>query len=102
MSGGGVSVTQSYALRVQPGSGGLVRRTVRTLDPGASVTLSQDLVADLVPGTAETTVSLTTLAALDVLDRKLADAAREIAALPGRPFPTGAPGPDESDHESAT
>jgi alpha-2-macroglobulin len=66
VSGGGVAVTQSYALRVQPGSGGLVRRTVRTLNPGASVTLSHDLVADLVPGTAEATVSLTTLAALDV------------------------------------
>ncbi|WP_018262815.1 alpha-2-macroglobulin family protein [Methylobacterium sp. WSM2598] len=57
---------QSFALAVQPGTGALLRRSMRSLDPGASVTLSNDLLADLLPGTGTLTVSASPLAGLDV------------------------------------
>ena len=66
LAGGPVDVAQSLNLRVQPGTAGLVRRTVRPLPAGGSVTLSSDLVADLMPGTTSVAVSVSPLAALDV------------------------------------
>ncbi|MGY2051997.1 alpha-2-macroglobulin family protein [Methylobacterium sp. JK268] len=57
---------QSFALAVQPGTGALLRRSVRPLDPGASVTLSNDLLAEMLPGTGSVSVSAAPLSGLDV------------------------------------
>ena len=43
--------TRSYALDVRPATQILTRRTVRALAPGETLTLSNDLFADFVPGT---------------------------------------------------
>jgi uncharacterized protein YfaS (alpha-2-macroglobulin family) len=66
VTGGGVEAMQSLAVRIQPGTPGLVRRTVRALPAGSSVTVSNDLVADILPGTGVVSVSVVPLAALDV------------------------------------
>jgi len=64
---GGLDLAQSFALRVQPGTSALVRRTVRPLEAGASLTVTNDLLADILPGTGAVSVSVSPLAALDVL-----------------------------------
>jgi uncharacterized protein YfaS (alpha-2-macroglobulin family) len=66
VSGAGFEGSQRFALRVQPGSGGLIRRTVRPLEAGRSLTVSQDLLADILPGTGAVSLSVSPLAALDV------------------------------------
>ncbi|HYY84853.1 MAG TPA: alpha-2-macroglobulin, partial [Beijerinckiaceae bacterium] len=66
LSGPGISATQRFAVRIQPGTSALVRRTVRPLEAGASLTVSGDLVADILPGTGAVSVSVSPLAALDV------------------------------------
>jgi uncharacterized protein YfaS (alpha-2-macroglobulin family) len=66
LTGPDLDATQSFALRVQPGTSALVRRTVRPLEPGASLTVSSDLLADILPGTGAVSVSVSPLAALDV------------------------------------
>ena len=66
LTGPDTVLDQRFALRVQPGTGSLVRRTVRPLEPGGSATITSDLVADLVPGTGTVSVSVSPLAALDV------------------------------------
>lgn len=66
LTGPGLDVSQSFALRVQPGASALVRRTVRPLEAGASLSLSNDLLADILPGTGAVSVSVSPLAALDV------------------------------------
>src|SRR5215470_7983716 len=48
---GNFDLTRTYALTVKPATQVLTRRTVRTLAKGESITLSNDLIADLVPGT---------------------------------------------------
>ena len=62
----GEELTQSFSVAIQPGTGVLARRTVRSVAPGASVTLSKDLVADIVEGTGAVSVSASPLASLDV------------------------------------
>ncbi|KMO41465.1 alpha-2-macroglobulin [Methylobacterium variabile] len=57
---------QSFALGVQPGTGALLRRQVRTLEPGASLTLSGDLLADVIPGTGSVTVAASPFGGIDV------------------------------------
>ena len=64
--GQNLNLDQSFKLRIQPGTGSLVRRTVRPLEAGGSASLSSDLLADLVPGTGSVSVSVSPLAALDV------------------------------------
>ena len=66
VSGGGFEGAQRFSLRTQPGSGGLVRRDVRPLAAGQSLTISQDLIADILPGTGAVSVSVSPLSALDV------------------------------------
>ncbi|MBN9060850.1 MAG: alpha-2-macroglobulin family protein [Rhizobiales bacterium] len=63
---GGIDLTQSMKLNVSPGTVGLVRRTVRALPAGASVTISSDLTADLLPSSAAVSVSVSPYGALDV------------------------------------
>lgn len=63
---GGLSITRDYRLNVRPAYPAISRRTVETLAPGASLTLSRDLVSDLVPGTGGVTVFAGPDPALDV------------------------------------
>ncbi len=65
-TGPGVGAVQTLAVRIQPGTPALVRRTVRPIPPGTSLTVSADLVADILPGTGAVSVSVSPLTALDV------------------------------------
>jgi len=71
----GFTLLRSYALDVRPATQILTRRTVRTLAKGETLTLSSDVFADFVPGTARLALSVavsTTLdaaALLNALDR---------------------------------
>ncbi len=69
---------RSYALAVRPATRILARRTVKPLARGESLTLSNDLFADLVPGSASVAVSVGVSTALD--------AAALLAALDRYPF----------------
>jgi uncharacterized protein YfaS (alpha-2-macroglobulin family) len=57
---------QSFAIAIQPGTGALARRTVQTMAPGGRLTISKDLVADILAGTGTVSVSVSPLASLDV------------------------------------
>jgi hypothetical protein len=59
-------VTRRYSLTVNPATQILARRTVKALEPGQSITLSNDVFANLVPGTGKLSLSVTPTAALDV------------------------------------
>lgn len=59
-------LTQSFSVAIQPGTGALARRTVQSIAPGASFTLSKDLVTDMLGGTGTVSVSVSPLASLDV------------------------------------
>jgi len=63
---GDFSVARRYALTVNPATQILSRRTVESLEPGKSITISNDVFADLVPGTGSVALSVTPTAALDV------------------------------------
>ncbi len=75
---GGFALERSYALAVKPATQILARRTVQTVARGESLTLSNDLFADLVPGTGSVSVSVGLSTALD--------AAALLAALDRYPF----------------
>ena len=75
---GGFALERNYALAVRPATQILARRTVQTVARGESVTLSNDLFADLVPGTGSVSVSVGLSTALD--------AAALLAALDRYPF----------------
>ncbi|WP_441965729.1 alpha-2-macroglobulin family protein [Microvirga sp. 2MCAF38] len=66
LRGPDMEVAQSFRVAIQPGTGALVRRTVRPLDPGASLSLSSDLVSDILGGTGAVSISISPLAGLDV------------------------------------
>ncbi len=74
----GLSLKRNYALTVHPATQILARRTVRPIAKGQSVTLSNDMFADLVPGTGSVSVSVGVSTALD--------AAALLAALDRYPF----------------
>ena len=75
---GGFALERSYALAVRPATQILARRTVKPLAKGESLTLSNDLFADLVPGSASVALSVGLSNALD--------AAALLAALDRYPF----------------
>ena len=68
LSGPGLpeGVGQSFALTIAPGTGALARRSVQTLEPGAGLTLSGELLADILPGTGTVSLSASNLAGIDV------------------------------------
>jgi alpha-2-macroglobulin len=66
LTGPGISAPQMIALDVSPGTSNLYRRSVRTLAPGESLTISSDILADFVPGTGTVSVALSSLAGIDV------------------------------------
>ncbi len=63
---GGFALARQYPLEVKPATQILARRMVKPLEPGQTLTLSDDLFADLVPGTGSLALSVTPTAALDV------------------------------------
>ncbi|SEG32704.1 alpha-2-macroglobulin family protein [Bosea lathyri] len=63
----GVGTVQNLAVRVQPSASTIARRVVRPIPGnGGSITVSSDLMADLVPNSGQVSVSVSPLAALDV------------------------------------
>ncbi|MFD2251876.1 hypothetical protein FHS82_002316 [Pseudochelatococcus lubricantis] len=66
IAGPGIEASQTLRLGIGAGTRPLTRRTVHPLAPGASVSLSGDLLADIQPGTGVVSLSVTPLAALDV------------------------------------
>jgi len=61
----GFTLLRSYALDVRPATQTLTRRTVRTLAKGETLTLSNDVFADFVPGTGRLALSVAVSASLD-------------------------------------
>ena len=59
-------LTRSYPLDVRPANQILTRRTVRSLAPGETLTLSKDMFADFVPGTGRVGLSVAISASLDI------------------------------------
>ena len=74
----GLALERRYALNVRPATQILARRTVKPLAQGESLALSNDLFADLVPGSTSVAVSAGVSTALD--------AAALLAALDRYPF----------------
>ena len=62
-------VARRYAITVKPAAQIFARRTVTALAPGQSLKISNDVFADLVPGTGGLALSVTPTAALDVTGR---------------------------------
>lgn len=66
LTGPGISAPQTLAFDVSPGTSNLYRRSVLTLAPGKSLTISNDILADFVPGTGAVSVAVSSLAGIDV------------------------------------
>lgn len=62
----GVGTVQNLAVRVQPSAATIARRIVRPIPGGGAITVSSDLMADLVPNSGQVSVSVSPFAALDV------------------------------------
>lgn len=75
---GGLALERNYALTTKPATQVLARRTVRPIARGESLTLSNDVFADLVAGTGSVSVSIGPSTALD--------AATILQALDRYPF----------------
>ena len=65
LRGGNFNATQAFALTVNSGAAELYRRSVRTIAPGANVTLTGDLLRDFVPGSGAVNVAVTGFGAID-------------------------------------
>jgi len=74
----GFTLARDYLLSVRPATQVATRRTVRQIAKGESITLSNDLFADLVPGTGNVALSVGASTALD--------AAAILKALDRYPF----------------
>ncbi|MEJ2374124.1 MAG: alpha-2-macroglobulin [Pseudolabrys sp.] len=61
----GFSLDRAYALKVEPATRTLVRRSVRTLAPSETLTLNRDIFADFVPGTGRVALSVALSSSLD-------------------------------------
>ncbi len=66
LTGGGHDLAQELRVKVLPSSQAVADRNVRPLPAGGSITLSQDLLADMLPGSGAVSVSVSPFAALDV------------------------------------
>ena len=66
LTGPGLEAPQTLALDILPGTSELYRRTVRTLGPATSLTVSNDLISDFVPGTGAISLAVSQLAGIDV------------------------------------
>ncbi len=66
LSGAGQDLSQEVRVKVLPSAQALANRTVRPLPAGGSITISPDLLADMLPGSGSVAVSISPFAALDV------------------------------------
>jgi hypothetical protein len=66
LEGRGMSTEQSLALDVSPGTSSLYRRFMRSIAPSASLTVSNDLLADFIPGTGAVSLAVSELSGVDV------------------------------------
>ncbi len=62
----GISVERTYRLGIVPGTVSATNRMVREIKSGESLSLSNDLLANIVPGTGAVTVSISTASDIDV------------------------------------
>ncbi len=62
----GAGVERTLPIRVSPGSDALLRRVVRRLGPGESLTVSADLANDLLPGSGSISTSAAPFGGIDV------------------------------------
>ncbi len=65
LAGPNFSTTQTLPLQVQPGTSPVVRRDIREIAPGESLTITNALLADFLPGTGAVAVSVSPLAGID-------------------------------------
>ena len=65
LAGPNFSAVQTLPLDVQPGTSPVVRRDLREIPPGQSLTLNDALLADFLPGTGAIAVSVAPLAGID-------------------------------------
>jgi uncharacterized protein YfaS (alpha-2-macroglobulin family) len=63
---GGAGVERSLPIRVSPGSDAILRRVVRRIAPSESLTVSADLVQDLLPGSGSVSTSVSLFGGIDV------------------------------------
>ena len=63
---GNVAIDQSYTLGVLPANPPVTRRVVQTIQPNGGITVSSDLLAEMVPGTGAVSLSVGVQTALDV------------------------------------
>ncbi len=66
LTGPGLALDQTLALNVAPATLDLYRRSVRSLEPGGTLIVSKDLLADFVAGTGAVSVALSPIAGVDV------------------------------------
>ncbi len=66
LNGPHFTATQSFAIPVQAGSPTVFRRDIRKIEPGAMLTVSEDLLADFVPGSGTASVAVSPLGGIDV------------------------------------
>ncbi len=66
ITGKNIDLTQNLHVQVKPSTRAFVSRSVQTLLPGASLTLSNALTKDLLPGSGNVALSVAPAAAIDV------------------------------------
>ena len=64
--GPGFDYAQDFAVPIEPGSAPVYRRDIRRIEPGASLTVTQDLLADFVPGSGSVSVAISPFGSIDV------------------------------------
>jgi alpha-2-macroglobulin len=66
LTGGGHDLSQEVRVRVLPTNQAIANRSVRPIPGGGSITLSGDLLNDMIPGSGSVAVTVSPFAALDV------------------------------------
>ncbi|MDP4593571.1 MAG: alpha-2-macroglobulin family protein, partial [Beijerinckiaceae bacterium] len=66
LTGPNLEAPQTFSLRIAPGTSQLYRRVVRSVPAGESITVSNDLLADFLPGTGAISVAASPYAGIDV------------------------------------
>jgi alpha-2-macroglobulin len=66
LTGGGHDLSQEVRVKVLPSNQAIANRSVRPIPGGGSITLSSDLLNDMVPGSGSVAVTVSPFAALDV------------------------------------
>ena len=66
LTGGGHDLSQELRVKILPSNQTTSNRTIRPLPGGGSITLSSDLLADMIPGSGSVSVTVSPFASLDV------------------------------------